>query len=256
MGKQRSDPSINEEPHRRGTGYRADPSEARAERASAKARRKAMSEDEKVEHGVWDEPGISPELAGAPPEDALTYADWLDKRRGQVLPSTSWAMTLFLAELAGPWAVLGALWGSGRTFFSIVAIVVFAPVIEETMKVAAALYVVEKKPFLFRSSLQIAVCALAGGLTFAVIENLLYIHVYTRSPSSFFIWWRWTLCTSLHVGCSFIAGLGLARIWRETWRTHTRPRLSLGYPYMLTAVVIHGLYNVLAVALHVAKVRF
>lgn len=256
MRKPRSDPSVNAEPHMRAEPLRIDPSEAKAERNLDKARQGAMSQDEAIDHSVWDEPGLSSDAMAARPKDALTYAEWLDLRRAQVLPSTSWTVSLCLALLAGPWAVLGALWGAGQTLFSVVAIVVFAPVIEETMKVAAPLYVVEKRPFLFRSSRQIAVCALAGGLAFATIENLLYIHVYVRDPSALLIWWRWTICTTVHVGCSFIAGMGLMAVWRDTWRTHSRPRMSSVYPYMLTAVLVHAAYNAVAVVLRLGKIGF
>ena len=256
MAKPSRDPSVEDEPHLRAGRFQPDASEARADRAMARNRREGMTEDEQVEHSVWVEPGLSRELSGEQPEGTLTYAEWLDKRRAQVLPSTSWIVTAFVAALATPWAVLGAFSGTGQTVFSIAMITIVGPVVEETLKVSAALYVVEKKPFLFQSAVQIAVCAIAGGLSFAAIENLLYFHVYVKDPSALYIQWRWTVCVGLHVGCSFIAGLGLIRIWRETWRTQTRPKLSLGYPYLLTAVVIHGLYNTLAVGLHFADFRF
>ena len=35
-----------------------------------------------------------------------------------------------------------------------------------------------------------------------------------------------------------------------------RPRLSIGYPYIVTAVVIHGVYNAGAVLLEVTEVAF
>ena len=256
MAKLPNSPSIRDEPHLRSDRFQRDPSEARIDRTMARKRGKEVSEDEQVEHSVWEEPGRSRELSGEPPKGTLSYAEWLDKRRSGTLPTTSWAMTILLAEIGGLWAVLGAFWGQGQTMFSIVAIAVFAPVAEETLKVSASLYIVEKKPYLFRFPLQIAICAAASGLVFAAIENFLYTRMYVPNPTQGYIRWRWTVCVGLHVGCSFIAGLGLIRIWRETWRTHTRPRLSLGYPYMLTAVVIHGVYNAFAVALHFAKFRF
>jgi len=256
MAKPSRNPSIADEPHLKGGSFRSDPSEARVERRMASKRREETSEDERIEHGVWEEPGLSRELSGGPPEGTLSYADWLDLRRSQTLATTSWAMTILLAEVGGLWAVFGAFWGQGQTVFSIIAITVFAPVAEETLKVSAAMYVVEKKPYLFRSAWQIAICAIASGLVFAAIENFLYTGMYVPNPTPRYIRWRWTVCVGLHVGCSCIAGFGLIRIWCETWRTHTRPKLSLGYPYMLAAVVIHGAYNTFAVGLHVAKFRF
>jgi len=255
MSGSSSDPSISGEPHLRGGGFRPDPSEARADRTLRKARGKRDPEEEAVEHGVWDEPGISPVLAGAPLPGQLTYRAWLEKRWGEVSPARSWGVTLAIALAAGPWAILGALYGSGQTVFSILAIVLFGPVVEEVMKVAAATYIVERKPYLFTHPAQIAICALAAGLAFASVENVLYLHVYIPDPPSWLTRWRWTVCVVLHTGCTFIAGLGLMRIWRDTWRRRARPRLSLGFPYLVAAMVIHGTYNGFAVILEFVKHR-
>ena len=115
---------------------------------------------------------------------------------------------------------------------------------------------VEKKPYLFRFSMQIAFCVLASGFTFAFVENLLYLKVYIPQASAFLVWWRWTICVAMHMGCSLIAGLGLMRIWKNARARCARPRLSLGYPYLLTAIVIHGAYNGLAVLLSAVNYRF
>ena len=51
------------------------------------------------------------------------------------------------------------------------------------MKVAMATYVVEKRPYLFTSTAQIMFAGLAAGLSFASIENLLYLGVYIPHPT-------------------------------------------------------------------------
>ena len=104
--------------------------------------------------------------------------------------------------------------------------------------------------------MQIVICALAGGLVFAVIENFLYLHVAIKNPPEWLIYWRWTVCVALHTGCSLIAGLGLMRIWADTTVNRVRPRLSLGSPLLLTAVIIHGCYNGFAVILSLAEQTF
>ncbi len=250
-----SDPSVFKEPHLRGRGYHPDPSEARAERTLSKANRH-QSEEEKLEHSVWEEPGLSRELAGEVPPDEFTYSDWLEKRRAAVGLGKSWTVTLAIALAGGAWAIFGALWGRGETALSLLVIVVFAPVVEEAMKTALALYVVEKKPYLFRSTAQIAFCVLVSGLTFASVENVLYLHVYIPHPPAFLAPWRWTVCVAMHMGCSLIAGLGLMRIWKDAWARRARANLSLGYPYLLAAAVIHGVYNGLAVLFSAAYFRF
>ncbi len=249
------DDSVFDEPHVRGGGYRPDPSEARVSGAGERADRRDESEDEKVEHTVWDEPGISPVLAGAVPPAELTYRRWLEKRRRGVTPAKSWGVTALVALVAGPWALLGAFWGHGQTVFSILALVLFGPIVEEMMKNAVGLYVVEKRPFLFRSPGQIAVCALAGGFAFAVLENLLYFGVYIPSPSIALVKWRWTVCVAMHMGCSLIVGMGLIRIWRDAWQRLGRPRITLGFPFIVAAAITHGTYNGLALIFAAAGYR-
>jgi hypothetical protein len=196
-----------------------------------------------AEHSVWDEPGLTPTLAGRPSAHDVTYATWLDQNRARWGLGKSWALTLGLALVAGPFAIVGAFWNSGATIFSILMMVVIGPVTEEIMKVAAPTLVVEKLPFAFRSSVQIVLCAFAGALAFAAIENLLYIYVYVKNPTPSFIAFRWTVLVALHTGCSLIASIGIARVWRDVWQRRAAPRLSLAFPFLVTAIVIHGGYN-------------
>jgi len=254
--KRPTDPSVRAEPHLRGMPLQLDPSERRADRTLAASESKGEDEDQRVEHTVWDEPARSDALSGPVPEDAVTYARWLRKKRSQVLPATSWAVTFFIAEIAGLWAVIGAFMGSGQTVFNVVAATVFAPVVEEIMKVSAALYVVERRPYLFRSGVQIALCAVMGGLLFGVLENVLYMNVYVPNPARGLATWRWTVCTALHVTCSFIMGLGLIRVWAAAERHCTRPQLSLAYPFTVAAIVLHAGYNTAAALLHALHYTF
>ncbi|NQT85143.1 PrsW family intramembrane metalloprotease [bacterium] len=249
MRKRRADPSVFAEPHLR-AGHMPDPSEAKAE--AALARRKPA--DDGAEHTVWDEPGIAPELAGSPSPDDVTYGSWLDQRRAETSAGRSWAVTVGLMLAAGPWAILGALYGSGQTISSIVAIAFVAPLVEEMMKVAAALTVVERRPFLFRNPVQILLCCAGAGAAFATLENLLYIYVYIpaatgAAPTAATVAWRWGVCTALHMGCACIAGMGLVRVWRDVWERKARARLTFGFPCLAIAIAIHGLYNTLALVL-------
>jgi RsiW-degrading membrane proteinase PrsW (M82 family) len=184
---------------------------------------------------------------GKPPPGALTYENWLAKGRERtgILRSCAWAIAVALA--AGPWAILGAFVGTysyGRADVAgVLGLTIIAPVIEEMMKIAATLYVVERRPFLFQSRAQIVICVIAGGLVFACIENVFYLKVYISDPSAAIIYWRWTVCVFLHMGCSLIAGLGLIRIWQDVWRRRARARIHLAFPYLVIAMVVHGTYN-------------
>jgi hypothetical protein len=248
MNSPSHDPSVNEEPQRRHGSFTPDPSEEVAARVLKQATQRESTAD-RVDHSVWDEPA----LAGTPPQDELTYERWLVTGRAQTSAARSWTITSLASAAAGPLAILGTmatgLAGGDVSAIGLAALSVVTPVTEELMKVALALWVVEKRPFLFRSSPQIALCALAGGLIFAAVENVLYLKVYVPDPSSALVWWRWTVCVALHTGCSLIAGMGLIRVWSHTMKLRVRPQLALGVPHLVTAMVIHGVYNSLALLL-------
>ncbi|MDA3874195.1 MAG: PrsW family glutamic-type intramembrane protease [Kiritimatiellae bacterium] len=153
-----------------------------------------------------------------------------------------------LSLIAGPLAVFSAFFtqGPGAGFL---LLVVAGPLIEEIGKVMGPLMVVERNPARFSNRSQILFCALASGLVFSIIENILYLTVYIPNPSSALIWWRWTVCVALHTGCSFIAGWGVGNIWHEADQSCTPPKLETGAPLLVTAVVVHGVYNFLALML-------
>jgi PrsW family intramembrane metalloprotease len=242
MSRRRRDPSIEHEPHLQNRAYEADPSETRSTKR-IESEEHGTSPDDAVEHTVWDEPTFSSELAGSPAEDQLTYARWLSQKQSETSSSKSWLTTLLVVIVAGPWGVLGALTGAGGSGFRLALIVIIGPVTEEIMKVAAALWVVEKRPYLFKSVWQILICAAAGGAAFAFIENLMYLYVYLPEHSAKMAAWRWTVCVGLHMNCSFVAGVGLARIWDNAIRLRQRPQLWLGLPWFFMAMVAHGMYN-------------
>ena len=237
---------IEFEPHLQPTERKVDPSELLAQQA---LRREKLREtdDDRIDHNVWEEPALSKELVDGPREDQLTYARWLQAGIEQTTIEKSMKVTLLVALAAGPWGVLGAFWtgiyGSPLSAFGLIAVVVFGPVTEEVVKVSAAWWVVEKRPFWFQTVPQIIFCAACGGAAFAAIENLIYMYVYVPDHSAAFVIYRWTVCVGLHVGCSLVAGLGLAKIWDNAIRNLHRPKVALGVPYLVIAIVVHGFYN-------------
>ena len=96
---------IENEPHLRGgLFYDADPSELRSAGVQA-------DELERVEHTVWDEPTLAPELREHVAPD-ITYQSWLARKIEQTTWLDSWAVTLLVACVAGPWGVMGAFAGA------------------------------------------------------------------------------------------------------------------------------------------------
>ena len=208
------------------------------------------AETDAVDHSVWDEPGRTV----AVPAEALTYSRWLEKRIAATSLERSWLVTFAVAACAGLLAVVGAVvTGSSGAAQGIILVCIIGPITEEIMKVAIAIWIVEKRPYLFKSELQIAVCAAAGGLLFAVVENLLYLNVYIPKAAYAVAYWRWTVCVALHVGCSLVAGMGLIRIWADCMEHRHRPQLSLGSQSMIVAILVHAVYNCCAVVLSLSN---
>jgi len=238
------DPGIQHEPHLLGSPAKPDPSEAQADELLDREWNRQTAADH-VEHSVWEEPGLSRELAGQPDQWELTYSAWLQDNLQRTSGLDTWLTTLAIVLVAGPFGILGAVMTGvvGQGGGQAVAVTVFGPVAEEVTKIALALWVVEKRPYLFSSIPQILLCAAAGGLAFAAIENLVYFNVYVPDHTPAFELWRWTVCVALHVGCSFTAGIGLTRIWVNTMRRLERPKLALGVPWLVAAMIGHGLYN-------------
>ena len=236
------DPDIRNEPHLQPGQFVPDNSEQRAAHELSREA-SGTSDAERVEHSVWDEPSLSPDLAGVPDAQQLTYARWLDQCQQQTSWFNSWLAVLWVALAAGPWGILGALLQSVHGTFALPALIIFGPVTEEITKIAVVLWVVEKRPFWFRSMWQILLCAASGGMVFAIVENLIYLQIYISEPTPEIVHWRWSACVGLHIVCSLTAGMGLVRIWNDAMHHRHRPQLSRGVPWLITAMAGHAIYN-------------
>ena len=251
MAPPADDHGVENEPHVQGGQFEPDPTEIDADKLLEREWNRSQLADH-VEHNVWEEPTLSTDLAGQPGPDQLTYQRWLNAELEQTSREKTWLVTLLVVAAAGPWGILGAIFsgmtgaggfGSLDGISNIVGAVVIGPITEEITKIALALWIVEKRPHWFSSIPQILLCAAAGGLAFAAIENLVYFHIYVPRHTQAFEAFRWTACVGLHVSCSLVAGLGLARIWDNAIRNRTRPKIALGVPWFVLAMTGHGLYN-------------
>lgn len=231
--------SVFDEPQYQPGPFAADPSQHTADQRPAG---RALNDS------VWAEPDRAPQITGRPADPSRDlYARWLIEHRHATPWWESWAVTVGLALCAGPLAIATAFIGSGQSMLMLLVIVFFAPACEEMAKILAALMMVEHKPYIFRSPVQILLCTATGGFVFACIENLVYLHIYVPNPSHALVMWRWSVCIALHTGCSIIAGMGVLRIWRNTMQHLRRPGTELGVPLFITAMIIHGSYNLAAV---------
>lgn len=137
--------------------------------------------------------------------------------------------------------------------FVVLPIIVAAPMIEEAMKPAGVYIALIKWPHALRNALHIAILCALGGLVFGLIESWVYVNVYVENPTDSFIRFRYTVPVAMHVIASFVYGLGLNRSIIDWANGRGRIDRSTRRAY-ITAAVIHGSYNFMAIVLSVAGV--
>ena len=235
------DGSVHDEPHFAppGADGRADPESA-------------ATEEPEPNELVGDEPALKWQWAdgGA----ALSFQEYALRQRARAPFWAPWATALLAALAAGPAA--GVLTFAQYIFFggalpflaaldplSILHAAVIGPVIEEAAKVACLLWLVERKPWLLPGPAAIYAVGLAGGLGFGFLENLLYIHVYVPDMDPSLAAWRWNVTMPLHGAWSLLAAVGAARIWKNVIEQGRGPDLTLAFPWITAAIILHGLYN-------------
>jgi len=233
-------------------------------------------------HSIWDEPDILPgrsdsligqdwlcsacgynlrglfvgqrcpecgrvELYRPPPPGVNSYRTWLLRQIGQTEPETCWLVALGAALVGGLWAVIASLIGTQHAgvggWSTFLLAVVYAPTVEETMKIAAGAYVVELRPYWFQRQEQIHLATVGAAVVFAVIENLIYLYVFVQGPTVKLALWRWLVCTALHAGCTYLAAGGLVEVWRQALTEYRRPRITRALRYLVPAIILHGAYN-------------
>lgn len=211
------------------------------------------NDEARVLHGVADEPILATQIAmGAA---SFSFADWYAERQAATTWARSWSVTVALMATGGVFAVLGAFMNvAGGSYVIVYALIV--PVLEEILKVSPALILLERFPYLFRSGAQPWLVVIATALSFAVIENLLYLNVYIAEPSDRLRAWRWTVCTLMHVSASSIAGIGLYRLYLQTSRERRRVNLDAAFPFFVAAAALHGAYNFSMLMLAAAGIEF
>ncbi len=207
---------------------------------------------------AWDAVGDEPALRWTGRTDLPTFASIYVERRESTTDIRRWSAAAIAVVVAGPFAVLGAfIGGTSRFGLGVLLVVVtLGPLTEEVLKASGALYLAEQRPWLVPAAWVLPVLTLAAGLVFAVIENLVYLNVYIADPTPEITRWRWIAGPLLHGGASFIAGLGVRRMWMITHRDRSAPRLRHAAPYLIGAVVVHGAYNLTVTLLELTGVIF
>lgn len=232
--------SASFEPAHRDGGFKADPSEKTAAKADAR-----QDEIAAIRDSVFSEPAVSSR------QERPYLGEWIEKKRAECSVVGNLSVAFLAAILGGPFAVLGAFMAGTQGWYGWLYVIVFAPVVEEFLKQSGMIYLLERKPYRVFAAWQFVFSALVSALIFATIENLLYLHVYVRPAtivySRVFVQFRWTVCTAVHLACSAIASLGMIRVWKKQLADGRAADISAAFGYFAVAIVVHGLYNLLAI---------
>lgn len=122
------------------------------------------------------------------------------------------------------------------------------PIIEEALKPSGVYFLVAKWPQILPRRLYIASLTALGGLTFGIVENLIYLNVYYPEHSRLIVLIRYTGGLLLHTSASFIVGLGINSKLVAAVRGNI-PFFSFDKRYFIIAMSMHSAYNVAAVVL-------
>jgi len=150
--------------------------------------------------------------------------------------------TALVATAGGVLAVLAAIIKESSSGTVLLPVVV-APVVEELVKPIGIIILLEKRPWWIRSPGYLVVCCLLGSLVFATIENLVYIGFYNPHGTEAFILFRLTVCTAMHLTCTFIFALGLVKVWRHIRTVGGTFDIDLCFRWFVAAALLHGTYN-------------
>lgn len=205
-----------------------------------------------VEHTVWDEPSLSPDLAGGTPEDALTWRSWYDRHAAATSLIDTWLITTLVIIVSAPLALFTAWFRFGGSAFDLLVVVLIVPATEEILKVALPLWIVEKRPYLYRAPFQILLCAVVSGLFFGAARYVFTFRLFV--PGAGLAANRETLMSvvTMHTVCSAFAAFGLIRIWSRAVGNRQPPNLTDGGVWGSLAVALHVGYAAIIVATQLA----
>jgi len=160
--------------------------------------------------------------------------------------SPKWRILAFLiAALGGVLGVLGAIIQELSQGFLLVAFVA-APMIEEVMKPSGVYILLARWPKVLTSRIYTALLAAVGGLSFAVVENIIYLQFYFPEHTQTLVVFRYSACLTMHVVCSFILGFGINQKLLASVRGEI-PLLQGNKKFFVIPMIIHSLFNIMAV---------
>ncbi len=154
-------------------------------------------------------------------------------------------LAVLIAAGGGFLGVLGAIiqeWSQGSLLVAFVA----APMIEEVMKPCGVYLLLARWPETLTGRLYTALLAAVGGLSFALIENIIYLQFYFPEHTQTLVVFRYSACLTMHMVCSFILGFGINQKLLASVRGEI-PLLQGNKKFFFIPMIIHSLFNIMAV---------
>lgn len=244
-----NDPDIRNEPHLRPDAIQPvyDPAIDTPLGFNSQPVHFSPHSEEDIDHSVWDEPSLTPDVLAATPKSALTYANWLNQRRESWSEFNAWTVTLGVILLSVPCAIIAAIisWTTGNVFIAsdLVIACIVGPMLQEICKIAVPLWIVEKRPYFFTTWFQFFIFALASATVFAAVSNSILSLVVPKITRGVFLF-QWVGVLGVNLVTASIATYGLETIWRNSINSGKPPKLDDGYPYFATAIGVHILFAI------------
>lgn len=146
-----------------------------------------------------------------------------------------------LGGLLGAAVVMSLSFAPWCLFLPLLSFVMAGP-LEELCKPIIVVLLLERRPYWLRTRVEVVVLMLMSALSFATLENILYVYVRFPDLAPSYAAYRFGVCTSIHMITSTILGLGLVRTGRSgrMFRGVKPGRFLLWYG---VAAAIHTGYN-------------
>ena len=162
-------------------------------------------------------------------------------------------LALAVALLGGVLGILGAFVQEIRAGGLLLLPFLGAPIIEEIAKPCGVYLLLARWPRLLRGQVHTALLAAAAGLSFGLVEALVYLEVYVPDPPDWFVTYRLSLPLVLHAAASFIVGLGINRGLLD-WADKGSPLPKSTRNFYLAGIGLHAVFNTVVTALAIGGV--
>jgi RsiW-degrading membrane proteinase PrsW (M82 family) len=160
---------------------------------------------------------------------------------------------LLLALLGGAFGIFGAFVQEVQAGGFLLLPFLGAPIIEELVKPSGVYLLLARWPRLLRGQLHTALLAAVAGLSFGVIEAVVYVTLYVPDPPAWFVTYRFTVGPALHATASFIVGLGINRGLLD-WARRGSPLPKATRNFYVAGIGLHAVFNTTVMALAIAGV--